>query len=330
MNLTDRLFAALDDPAHGWSMGSFGAIAEFHRDPDEPLLIDAPGLKATAKGAIRLDPAQARAVAYETLSPKAGRWSQSVALCLPRRLAVTAQRAVLTRLGPDMDAIRPEDRSGILFDMGLGQLQVDLCIRTADAALIAVLEAAEGRDLFDPGNPAMGAILAAHPHRVALTPLGRIEVFQMIGGPDTGGVSPPGPHTHVLPKLLRTGRTHSANAPIPDRLVPCAGFHPQSPISTPMGLPRPFAPVAFAAFQRLLLLWGVPEHVAVKEAAFSALRGGRDLSPSDRPRCRIGRTALRIAMRQWQAQGNPLPAGWAAFDRAGTDTAEAEPHEQGH
>ncbi|MDO5705981.1 MAG: hypothetical protein Q4G49_13065 [Paracoccus sp. (in: a-proteobacteria)] len=330
MNPIDILFAALDEPAHGWSMGSFGAIAEFHRDPEEPLLIDAPGLKATARGAIRLDPTRARAVAYETLSPKAGRWSQSVALCLPRRLAMTARRRVLTRLGPDTDAIRAGDRGGILYDMGLAQMQVDFCIRTADPALIAVLEAAAGRDVLDPGNPAMGAIFAAHPHRVALTPLGRIEVFQKIGGPDTGGVSPPGPHTHVLPKLLATGRTHSANAPIPVGLIPCAGFHPQSPISTPMGLPRPFDLLAFAAFQHLLLLWGAPEHVAVKQAAFSALRGGRDLPLADRPRSRIGRTALRIAMRQWQAQGNPLPAGWAAFDRTTPASVEAEPHEQGH
>lgn len=57
-----------------------------------------------------------------------------------------------------------------------------------------ILRANAGRSRFDPGNPASDAMRRAYPHRVALTRIGRIEVFQEIGGPDTGGVSPAGPH----------------------------------------------------------------------------------------------------------------------------------------
>lgn len=118
---------------------------------------------------------------------------------------------MLTELGPDDNAIRGIYRMGILFDMGLSLPQCDFCIRTTDPKLLAELRANAGRSLFEPDNPVMHTIFQTHPHRVALTNIGRVEVYQKIGGPDTGGVLPAGPHTHVLPKLLKTGRTHSAN-----------------------------------------------------------------------------------------------------------------------
>jgi hypothetical protein len=81
-----------------------------------------------------------------------------------------------------------------------------------------------GRSVFEPGNPAMGVILAANPHRVFISRIGRIEVYQPI--PPATGKSPDGPHTHVLPKLLRSKRSHPATEPIPDGWVPCAHFYP--------------------------------------------------------------------------------------------------------
>lgn len=245
---TDRLA----DWRASWSMGSWGAVAEFHHDAGEPAIAE-PLERATARGAIRLTGLEAaEPIAYETLSPKPHRWTVAVALCLPAADARRAGRTTLTELGRDAEAVRPEDRDGILFDMGLGQPQVDFCVRVTDAALVATLRGGVGRPVFAPGSPALGAILVAHPHRVALTNLGRIEVFQKIGGPDTGGTSPSGPHTHVLPKLLASGRTHSANVPIPRGLVPCAGLHPGNPVIGAMGEDRDFDPGLHAAFEGLL------------------------------------------------------------------------------
>ena len=90
---------------------------------------------------------------------------------------------------------------------------------------------------------AMGIILATNPHRVFLSRLGRVEVFQPIPPPD--GKSPDGPHTHVLPGLLRHRRTHPATEPIPDGLVPCAHVYPPHPAKDGMGRApavRPRAP----------------------------------------------------------------------------------------
>lgn len=293
----------LADWRTGWSMGTFGAIAEFHQDEGEALVVDEPAAlaRATARGGIRLDPgilAEIRAVAYETPSPKRHRWSQAVALCLPEEPARAHARSALTELGPDEGAIRETDRAAILFDMGLSLPQCDFCIRTEDPELLAALRQNLGRSLFDPASTAMAAILPAHPHRVAVTSIGRVEVYQKIGGPDTGGVSPPGPHTHVLPKLLKSGRTHSANTPVPDGYVPLAHLHPGNPVVGPMGEDRAFDEQLHAAFQELLSMFGIEEAVTEKRRILAAMNAGDAPENYGLPSSRIGRVAARLALRQ--------------------------------
>lgn len=287
----------------GWSMGTFGAIAEFHHDQDEFSVIDdAYRLsRATKRGGIRLDRTKLdliQPVAYETISPKRHRWSHAIALCLPENLARRSARSVLTEIGPDDDAIRGIDRTGILFDMGLSLPQCDFCIRTSDPKLLGALRAALGRSLSEPGNRTMMAILAAHPHRVAITNIGRVEVYQKIGGPDTGGVSPPGPHTHVLPKLLRNGRTHSANTPIHDGLLPLGAMHPGNPVVGPMGEDWPFNAELHRDFQVLFDSYGVPDIVALKKRILAALDAGDAPETFALPDSRFARAALRLALRQ--------------------------------
>lgn len=304
MNEVESLLRAhLEKPESGWSMGSFGAIAEFHQDEHEVPVVDLPHdlMRATRRGAIALDKTallEATPIAYETLSPKRHRWNQAVALCLPQEGARGASRTVLTELGPDDYAIRGIDRTGILFDMGLSLSQCDFCIRTSDPKLLAVLRANLGRSLFEHDNGAMPAILAAHPHRVALTKLGRVEVFQKIGGPDTGGVSPPGPHTHVLPKLLRSGRTHSANTPIPDGFVPLAYLHPGNPVIDPMGVDRPFDPALHEEFQALLATYGLAECNDAKQQIARAIAQQESPAGFAMPASRYARAAVRLALRQ--------------------------------
>lgn len=310
------LRAALDDAGAGWSIGTFGAIAEFHQDQGEEIIVDEPArlTRATARGGIRLDPqivASLRPIAYEMLSPKPHRWSQGLALCLPADAARRAQRNTLTWLGPDKDAIRQADQGGILFDLGLDLPQIDFCIRTGDEALVSYLNRHEGKSLFAPDVPVMMEILHRHPHRVALSAIGRAEVYQPIGGPSTGGVSPLGPHTHVLPKLLKSGRTHSANTPIPEGLMPCGSLHPRSPVMTPLGEDCPFDAPSFHAFQQLLQHFGDPDRLAIKDAAWRALEKGSDPAAFTEPKGRHERTALRIALRQ--AQRSAEHAGDAAL-----------------
>lgn len=293
----------LDDWQSAWSMGSFGAIAEFHQDDGEVAVIDEPAAltRATRRGAIRLSRGRLGdivAVAYETLSPKRHRWTQALALCLPPDEARLNVRDVLTELGPDDDAIRGIDRTGILFDMGLSLPQCDFLIRTSDPKLLGELRANLGRSLFDHANTAMPAILSIHPHRVAVTNIGRVEVYQKIGGPDTGGVSPPGPHTHLLPKILRSRRTHSANTPIPDGLVPVGYLHPGNPVIGAMGEDRPFDHGLFEDFQAMLDRYGLRDMAAAKAATVAALAEGLAPDAVPEPQSRFERAAVRLALRQ--------------------------------
>ncbi|MEM8775588.1 MAG: hypothetical protein AAGF53_11185, partial [Pseudomonadota bacterium] len=182
--------------------------------------------------------------------------------------------------------------------------------------------------LMEHGNPTMGAILEAHPHRVALTRLGRVEVYQMIGGPDTGGKSPEGPHTHVLPQLIRVKRTHATSTPIPKGWTPCCGFHPKSPVMGRLGEDKDFDAVAFNAFQSLLSEWGPDDYMRQKQDVWLAL--GQSLEPNEwqAPVTTIARAGLRNAIRQWRRRkgDSDLLLAWAQkFDTGDEDTEIENP-----
>lgn len=341
--LHDLLKNHLVDENTGWSMGSFGAVAEFHQDNGEALDVDNPsGLtRATQRGAIRI---QADAighvvpVAYETLSPKPHRWSHAVAFCLPDGRARRESRNVLTELGPDKDAVRTDDRNAILFDMGLALPQCDFCIRTEDPDLLAVLRGNLGQSLFDPHNPASGAILKAHPHRIAITHIGRIEVFQKIGGPDTGGVSPAGPHTHLLPQLLKSGRTHSANTPIPEGLLPLGYLHPPHPIMDGMGQDKPFNIDDHVRFQTLFDRYARPDLPALRKSLLEALANKSEPTRFFDQSDRFARATIRLTLRQQHRLAerfssqtySDLVTRWReVFDKV-ADTAATEDEAPGH
>lgn len=308
----DVVRARIVDPETAWSLGTFGAIAEFMFDADEPVETDVGGdvvRAATGRGAARLvDSPDLVAVAYETPTRVRDRWSHAVALCLPAAAASGARRTVLTELGPDTDAVRPGDRDAILFDLGLGTLQADICVRSADPDVVALFREWTGRSLFEPGNPLGPLMPTLSPHRVFTGRLGRIEVFQPI--PPADGTSPEGPHTHLLPKLLATGRTHAATVPLPEGLVPCTYIHPPNPLVDIMGRPRKFDAAAFVAFQDLLRRFGVPELASLKARLLAALEAGADIDRSELPGGRHITACYEVALRQHaRMRGEPSSAG---------------------
>ena len=226
-----QCFAALQrharDPATGWSVGIFGAIAEFMRVGEEPVRarVEDDRIEIVSdRGGLRVLPDDAAILLdYEMPSRHEARRVRALAACLPLGRAARAGRTTVTEVGLDVAALREDDRSGLLFDLGIGLGTVEACIRTHEPDLIVALRAAQGETLFE-AQGLIGAILAHAPHRVFISALGRIEVYQAI--PPVDGRSPDGPHTHVLPRLLAHGRTHAANIPIPAGWVPCLSIHP--------------------------------------------------------------------------------------------------------
>jgi hypothetical protein len=306
--LLDFLAGQLADAETAWSVGTFGAIGEFMRDAGEAVAFqnaDGSISAVTARGGLRIKARDAlRPIASESLTTQS--WSHRVALCLPGGTCAMSGRTVLTEIGPDRDALRAEDRAAVLFDLGLGTLQLDACVRIAEAKVVAALRNWVGRSLFEAGNGAMGVILAANPHRVFMSRVGRVEVYQPIPPPD--GRSPEGPHTHILPRLLRHKRTHAATEALPAGWVPCAHFYPPHPMRDGFGHQRPFQSQHHAAFQELLARYGDPQHVDIKRRVAESIAAGQGPPDGGMAAGRSARGAVRVALRQLQAVERSSPA----------------------
>jgi uncharacterized protein DUF6925 len=307
------------DPTASWGLGTFGAVAEFHRTSDEPVRLDMGAtLEAvTARGALRIGSTEEiRACAYEQPGHASESWSHVLTLCLPTASSAMHCHTVLTECGPDYEALRPQDRAAVLFDLGLGTTQVDVCVRTADPETLAHLRAGLGRSLFAPDNPLMQVMPRLSPHRVFVCRFARLEVYQRI--PGHGETPPEGPHTHVLPHLLRHQRSHPATAPIPDGLVPCLSLYPANPMHDALGKQRPFDRTAYETFQPLLRDFGDLALVRLKEAVTEAVRADQAPDGFALPASRAGRAVVRVALRQLtHTDGHrPVLAAWRqAFDR---------------
>jgi hypothetical protein len=319
------LTLALDDYRHGWSVGTFGAIGEFVRDDAERVERARNGMVqeiVTARGGMRLSPSrEIRVIAFDTLSSDGETWNQAVAFCLPKG-ASDAPQAV-HRIGPDTEALRADDRDAILFDMGVAVGLVKMCIRTRDADLIAALDAMEGKLMLGPdGGKAAGLVLKTSPHRVMLSPVARVEVYVAIPAP--GGESPLGPHTHMLPKLIASGRTHAANAPIPEGMQPVLMLHPRSPWRDAAGKRTPFDAGLDAYFESLLQQHGLADDRSVRGAVEAAVRDGDDPKLYAWPVSRRGRAQARITLRRLaRKMGEDRVALWKTlYDRAPPEDEE--------
>jgi hypothetical protein len=304
----DLIADLAEDPGHSWSIGRFGAIGEFHRDAGEPILMTRTADTfeiSTPRGAMRIAPgAPLTGIAWESLSTDGDTWSPALAFC---RETTSSSPEVVTPLGPDGDAVRPEDRGQALYDLGVGLGAVRMAIRTRDPSLIAALDQARGQALFSSGALA-AEILRAQPHRVLLSPAGRIEVFQPIPGQD--GKSPEGPHTHLLPKLFAERRMHSANTPLPDGLQGMLTAHPKSPWRDGLGRRHAFDEAADNAFATLQEEFGSDEDAEVRQWIITAVRAGTPPSADLWPATRHGRTVARIALRRLAAAGDERVNPW--------------------
>jgi hypothetical protein len=151
---------------------------------------------------------------------------EEIAFCLPAADLSPPPPAVLRETGPDTEALRLVDRDSILFDLGLGAPHVDAFVRVSpdDRSLLVQLRVACGRSLLNGYDGAAAALAAASPPRIFRSPLARLEVYTPI--PLRDGRSPDGPHSHILPDLLRQGLAHAPDTPIPDGWLCCLSVYP--------------------------------------------------------------------------------------------------------
>ena len=101
----DLLRREIANPDTQWSLGTFGAIAEFSRDRDEPVRLvqsDEAVSAVTSRGGIAIKPHPA-SLPFASESITRTGWNQRVALCLPEDDCAMNRRAALTEIGPDHD-----------------------------------------------------------------------------------------------------------------------------------------------------------------------------------------------------------------------------------
>lgn len=295
--LNDILQSQIRAATSSFSIGAFGAIAEFFCDRKNVPISNDDGVitVVTSQGAMRVSSnLNVLPVAYEGLSRDPKCWTHGVALCVPSLEGIRSCRTVITELGPDENAIRDANKNEPLFDLGLGTTNIDFCVRTGDATLLAELREACGKSLFDPNMQILDCLIDASPHRIVASKLGRIEVYQRLSRHET----PRGPHTHLLPKLLRAKRSHDANVPIPKNFLPAFMIYPSSPFFDHVGERHDYQHDNQLAFTFLLEKWGPQDYLTRKRAVSRALLENKALERSLIEGSRIERSATRIALRQ--------------------------------
>ncbi|MEM1274019.1 MAG: DUF1289 domain-containing protein [Pseudomonadota bacterium] len=209
-----------------WVMGVVGAVAEFAAQHGANTHVTIAGERViahTAGGRLRFSiDDHVRALSFETKDVAVER--SRIVLAVKRARGRPDRADALTGLGPDAAAIDPADRVTPLFDLGLGRKEARFCVRVAAGPTQEVLRKALGT-AFPDSLPQIGpALLAASPVRVVDTALGRIEIATDI--PPPGGASPTGPHTHLLPDHLRSGRAMPVSFDLPRAYLPGAIFYP--------------------------------------------------------------------------------------------------------
>jgi hypothetical protein len=303
MALTELAQEMLHDEEATWSVGTFGALAEFQSVRGDPpaSISSAPGGGSliTDRGALHVHLAgEERVIAYEGLGDRPSAWTQKLVFCLPADDATIGDRSRLTELGPDTEAIRRQDREAILFDLGLGVPYIAFCVRTADPELVALLRAAEGAAVLAADAPVTAAIKKASPHRVCFSRIARIEVYQPIASPRLGIATPLGPHTHLLPDLVEERRMKVAEAPLPPGWLPLLTLYPGNPVIDRVGRVRPFDAALHKAFQQLLERYAPPGYMEEKLLISAAVLSGMQPSSYAIGDARDLPLSARVALRQ--------------------------------
>lgn len=303
---------ALLDPRNTWSIGTFGAIGEFRWDQGETIRdVDELSL-VTDRAGIRIEPSDdVKIIAFETLAADGKTWHNDVAFCVERTPEADVPHRV-RELGPDTNALREDQRDAILFDLGVGIGHVHMCTRTHDPKHIEIMRSLEGQSIFSEAARDLHAdTLRAQPHRVMLSPLGRLEVYQPIPAPD--GKSPEGPHTHLIAKSIFSGRTHAATDPIPEGWQPAMTLHPGSPWRDVLGMDQEFSDEKNEAFLALWNAHALPEEQAIAQRIREAVNAGANPADFAWPETRRGRITARVALRRLRQEGHANAAAWAAL-----------------
>ena len=202
----------LADAAHGWSVGTWGAIGEFQYDAGEPCLaVDLDRLAVTSlRGALHIgDLSGAQPFA---LVDDAGQ-TREIAFCSSR---AGAQRTTIHQL--DERHLRSRHRRAAHRHAGKAPRR-----RCSDPCRLAGKHRASLAGAGQPGRPRHRPVEPDAHFR-----LGAGAARSPSADSPPGGHSPEGPHSHLLPKYLQEGRAHAPGSPLPAGLYCGLSLYPRT------------------------------------------------------------------------------------------------------
>ncbi len=207
-----------------WVIGVFGAVAEFTAAHDEQVEVHVDGddiIAYTKNGALRVTINDSvRALTFDP--PDWGREARIV-LAVKRERGRLPVASGVVNLGADTGALLQEKNTK-LYDLGLARKEGRFCVRLGEGTAQKALDGSTGL-AFPKALPMIaGPLVTESPTRVVECALGRIEVQGQIPPPDA--TSPSGPHTHLLPDHLATGRALPVGMDLPRAYLPGAIFYP--------------------------------------------------------------------------------------------------------
>lgn len=296
------LAAMVSDSGCEVSLGAYGAIGQFAREPR--VFVEATDdhiVAATESSSISLRHRDGlRAIAFEMLSSDPQGWNCAVAICLPEADARMSARNCLTMLNHDPGAIFAAHRGRETYDIGLGTEFADIRVRSRSESLTAIEHRNTDRDLL--------ADLMEDADCVWIfdTALGRIETRDRR-------------RRHFIPQLLASGDGHSRTAPIPDGYAVLGYAFPPNPrhgeAEDALGW--------HLSFQNVLDRFGMPELVGLKRRVELAIDAGttvpalNELLAHAGPPTRAEVDCIRVALRQrrWLGGGEQSQQWEEVFDR---------------
>ncbi|MEO0372541.1 MAG: hypothetical protein AAF231_13870, partial [Pseudomonadota bacterium] len=223
-DIREFVIKSVENARGTWVMGVVGAVAEFMVPEGATAHVDADGdaiVAQTQNGAMRVvinDDIRAL-----TFDPPGMMSEPRVVLAVKRERGRLPVADGVNDLGDDTPLL--DDPGTRLFDLGLGRKEGRFCVRVAEGAVQEALQGAAGLPLVH-ALPQIGAsLLSASPTRVVESALGRIEVQGKI--PGQGDAVTTGPHTHLLPDHLATGRALPVGMDLPRAYLPGAVFYPK-------------------------------------------------------------------------------------------------------
>lgn len=225
-DIRDFVVSSLTERRGTWVMGVLGAVAEYTFADGEETHVSQSGHELIAKtrnGAMRMTiDDDIRALTFD---PRGIQEEPRVVLAVKRERGRLPVSSVIKDLEEDTNGILPAEDTR-LFDLGLGRKEARFCVRVGSGRARDALSKA--RDLsFHQALPHIsGPLLSESPDRVIETALGRIEVQGHILPPN--GLSPNGPHTHLLPDQLAIGRALPVGMDLPRAYLPGAIFYPKT------------------------------------------------------------------------------------------------------